>query len=529
MRVAVIAPPYPLEECPAPPLGVTYVAAAFEAAGVDVKIIDYIISKYSREKLIRELDSFRPHIVGVTSVTMNFPVAVDIVRAVKVYDESILTVMGGPHVSFAAFSALSANPEIDVVVTGEGERTIPELATCVAKKSGLGNVRGIVYRHNGAIVNTGWREFIDDLDTLPLPARHLLPLSRYQALGYPISIITGRGCPYSCIFCLGRRMVGKKVRQRSAPLIVDEIEQILSYGLNRINIADDLFTSSKKKVKEVCREIHERGLRFAWSAFARVDTVDGEMLELMRDTGCDSISFGVESGNREMLKRIKKGISLDGVRRAVKLCKEVGITAHASFMVGLPGESHETLSDTREFAESLGIMYGYHFFSPFPGTEARESVGRYDLEILMNDWCRYDANSAVVSTSKLSPEEMNEFVASFDKEMQGLWEEKVKGYREGTNLPEDDLRVKGHFRTQLVYKLLSEDLIEDSGEVPADTPHCPLGEAFGALVRRIVERTGADENLVHETIKSFAVSGYIKSREIGGRTVWYWTHNNRTD
>jgi len=185
-------------------------------------------------------------------------------------------------------------------------------------------------------------------------------------------------------------MVGKKVRYRKVAFVMDEIEQILSYGISRINIADDLFTSNKARVREVCGEILKRGLDFKWSAFSRVNTVDREILELMRDTGCDGVSFGIESGNSEMLKRVKKGITLDQARAAVKICKEVGILAHASFMVGLPGESPETLRDTQEFSQSLGIPYGYHFLAPFPGTTVREKVEEYDLEILTDDWSRYD-------------------------------------------------------------------------------------------------------------------------------------------
>ena len=246
---------------------------------------------------------------------------------------------------------------------------------------------------------TEQRQFIEDLDTLPLPARHLLPLSRYQALGYPISIITSRGCPYSCIFCQGRRMVGSEGPPASASLVVDEIEQILSYGINRINVADDLFASDTGKVKEVCDEIQRRGLSFTWSAFARVNTVDRETLQMMRETGCDSVSFGVESGNPEMLKRVRKQITLDQVRKAVRLCNEAGMLAHTSFVVGLPGETPETLEETKRFASSLGSLYGYHFLAPFPGTTVREEVDQYDLEILTDDWSRYDANSAIVRTA----------------------------------------------------------------------------------------------------------------------------------
>ncbi|MDI6616928.1 MAG: cobalamin-dependent protein, partial [Syntrophaceae bacterium] len=208
MKVAIVAPPYPLEEAPAPPLGVSYVAAAFEAAGCRVRIIDYIVSRYTQKKLKAELDTFEPDVVGSTSVTMNFPVAADIVRTAKRHRPSVLTVMGGPHVTFDAEKTLQTYPEIDLLVMGEGEQTIRELVPRLADRSGWTGVRGLAFRRDNTIVITEPRELIDDLDSIPRPARHLLPLSRYRALGFPISIITSRGCPNACIFCQGRRMVG---------------------------------------------------------------------------------------------------------------------------------------------------------------------------------------------------------------------------------------------------------------------------------------------------------------------------------
>jgi len=527
MKVAIVAPPYPLEEAPAPPLGVSYVAAAFEAAGCRVRIIDYIVSRYTQKKLKAELDTFEPDVVGSTSVTMNFPVAADIVRTAKRHRPSVLTVMGGPHVTFDAEKTLQTYPEIDLLVMGEGEQTIRELVPRLADRSGWTGVRGLAFRRDNTIVITEPRELIDDLDSIPRPARHLLPLSRYRALGFPISMITSRGCPNACIFCQGRRMVGKKVRYRSVESVMDEIEEILSYGITRINVADDLFTSNKKRVQEMCGQILARGLNFTWSAFARVNTVDRETLKLMRDAGCDAISFGIESGNPEMLRRVRKGITLDQARNAVTLCKEAGIFAHASFMVGLPGESPETLADTHAFAQSLGIAYGYHFLAPFPGTDVREKIEEYDLEILTDDWTRYDANSAIVKTSRLSPEEMKAFVGMFNADIQEEWEQQVRDYRAGRGLPENNLRVGGHFRMQLTYRLLSEDLIETHGHCAID--HLSENSAVSTLCSRLSDATGFDPPLVRRTIEDFVAAGYLEATPAGDAMEWRWTENGRFD
>jgi anaerobic magnesium-protoporphyrin IX monomethyl ester cyclase len=526
MKVAIIAPPYPLEEAPAPPLGVTYVAAAFERAGADVRIFDYIVSRYTPEKLKAQLEAFQPDAVGATSVTLNFPAAARIVSTVKEHDPDIVTMMGGPHVSFDAAGTLGDYPGIDLIVRGEGEDTIAELTPALRDRKKWKGIQGLSFRENGAVLDTGTRPFIPDLDGLPLPARHLLPLSRYQALGFPVSIITSRGCPYSCIFCQGRRMVGKKVRQRTASRVVDEIEHILSYGIDRINVADDLFVSNKQKVRDVCEEIRRRGLKFAWSAFARVNTVDPETLVLMRENGCDSLSYGVESGNQEMLDRIRKGINLEQIRKAVRMCNDAGMICHTSFIVGLPGETRETLKETEAFAQSLGAMYGYHILAPFPGTTVREEVDSYDLEILTSDWSLYDANRAVTRTSGLAPAEIERFVAEFEGTIDEEWQRLVRDYRNGTVSPADFPRVEGHFRTQLVYKILAHDLVEGEGDFPAVGPP---GETRPELCRRIRDASGENLPLVESVIGDFIRKGFLKVMQEGDRYRWYWTHSNRVD
>jgi radical SAM superfamily enzyme YgiQ (UPF0313 family) len=324
-------------------------------------------------------------------------------------------------------------------------------------------------------------------------------------------------------------MVGSKPRSRKAALVVDEMEQILAYGFSRINIADDLFTSRKEKVREVCEEIEKRKLKLTWTAFARVNTVDKETLQWMRRVGCDCVSFGIETGNPEMMKRIRKGITLEQAKQAVDLCKEVGILPHASFMVGLPGETPETLRDTAVFSRSLDMLYGFHFLAPFPGTTVREQIDQYDLEILTDDWSRYDANSAIVRTSSLTPEAIDDFVAEFDREIQEAWEKQVQGYHKKTNTPEEDFRVEGHFRMKLVYKILSEDLLEACGTFDPEADGKGAKDIFDRLCLRLQKASGLDLDLIRKTVGSFIEAGFIKSGRKDGGLCWYWTHNNQID
>ena len=526
MRIAVIAPPYPLEEHPAPPLGVTYVAAAFEASGAEVEIFDYIVSNYSKENLHKRLESFRPDAVGATSVTMNFYDAQRIIHDVKEYDPEIITMMGGPHVSFTAAETLRQYPEIDLIVIGEGEDTIAELTPVLRQKNKWRDIHGMAYREDDEIIITDKRDFINDIDRIPLPSRHLLPISRYRALGFPVSLITGRGCPNSCIFCLGRKMVGSKIRKRNPALVLDEIEEILGYGFDRINIADDLFTANRERVKEICAGIKERSLDFKWSAFARVDTVSQEVLDLMAGVGCDCVSFGVETGNAEMLKRIKKGIKLEHAVAAVEMCQRAGIYAHESFIIGLPGETRETLEETDRYAKSTKAVYSYHYLAPFPGTTVREKIKDYDLEILTDNWALYDANDAIVKTSSLLPQDMREFGARLDKKNEADWNGMLQRCRDNTGTTDDIMHVEGQRRTNLTFQMLKDDLIEKCGIIEPASFNGAKEGAIEELCRRIMTCTDADPLVVTTTITDFANRGYLRADITDKGCLWSWSGNH---
>ncbi len=524
MRIALIAPPYPLTEAPSPPLGISYVAAACIEAGAEVAIFDYIVSQYTPEKLRNDLDSFKPDIVGATAVTMNFLAAAGIIQEAKWHNPSLITMMGGPHVSFDIERTLKQYPELDLIIVGEGEATLAELLPVIDDRQSWPGINGIAFNDGEEIIITPPQPTIDDLDTLPLPARHLLPLSRYQALGFPVSIITSRGCPNRCIFCLGRKMVGFKVRHRSAANVVDEIEHLMTYGIDRINIADDIFTANKKRVKALCEEIIKRDLHFGWSAFSRVNTVDIETLQIMKDAGCDAISFGIESGNPEMLKRVRKGITMDQARAAVRYCKEVGIRTHASFMIGLPGETHQTMADSSKFAEELDIEYGYHVLAPFPGTTVREEVDQYDLEILTDNWDLYDANRAVVRTSELSADDLDKFLNDFEKNQLDGWEEVKQRCRKNQCTEDESFRVEGDYRMRLIFKLLTEDIITKMGALAINGLK-PSAE----LALHLAPITGMHSDFISKTIGTLVNAGYLKFDRINGHVNWFWTHNNKVD
>jgi radical SAM superfamily enzyme YgiQ (UPF0313 family) len=245
----------------------------------------------------------------------------------------------------------------------------------------------------------------------------------------------------------------------------------------------------------------------------------------MRQAGCDAVSFGIESGNPEMLKRIRKGITLDQARQAVALCKKVGMIAHASFMIGLPGESEQTMNDTFNFAKELKIEHGYHMLAPFPGTTVREHLEDYDIEILTDDWSRYDANRAIVRTSSLKPEEMNAFVDYAYGPIFEEWEAMKKRHTEGKSTDSEWLRVEGDKRLHLMFKILSEDLIETQGAIESAHNHDPLKE----LSRRIAQKAGFEESFVQRYVQDCLDRKYLFNVAKNGRVIWCWSPVNAID
>ncbi len=411
MRTLLINTPYPASETPQIPMGLSYIAAVLEKAGVEVQVQDFLVNDYSRTTLAKKITEFEPELIGITSVTMNFPVASKILKDCKEIDGNAITIIGGPHASFTYEDIMQSVPWIDVVVIGEGELTM----LAIASKERLEEIAGLAFRKNGNFIRTEQRGLIDDLDELPIPARHLFPVVKYFPLNPKSGMITGRGCPFSCIFCVGHRMVGKKKRFRQPVLVVDEMEQILSLGFKGINIVDDLFTLNKKHVFAICDEIKSRHFKFNWTCFARVDTVDRELLSIIADAGCNCICYGVETADLDMLKTLKKKITPREVKEAIDLTQQAGIEAMASFILGLPGETEETLFNTINFAHELKATCAIHALAPFPGTELYENAEKLGIKILTDDWSRFNANEAITQTRDVPPEMINKILEGYSR------------------------------------------------------------------------------------------------------------------
>jgi radical SAM superfamily enzyme YgiQ (UPF0313 family) len=527
MRVLLINPFYPISETPSPPLGLAYLAAALEQAGVEVKILDYVVYPYRRDVLESVLNEFKPQIAGATAVSMTVDHARQIISDVKAIDPEILTVMGGPHVTFCAQETLEAFSELDAVVIGEGEETLVELLRAVESADNLDTVSGIAYRAGSKIMTTAKRKWIEDLDALPFPARHLLPLGRYRTLGMPISITTSRGCPYKCIFCVGRKMGGAKVRYHSADRVAAELQYLANLKFHQINIADDLFTANQNHCLAVCEEILQRNLDINWTSFARVDTVSETLLSKMKAAGCTAVSFGIESANPSILNTSKKGITVQQIRNAVRLCRCVGISPFASFILGLPGETPQTIKETKAFAANLqqkGLAYGFHILAPFPGTEVRAQSDRLGVRILTDDWSRYDANRAVIETTTVNHRMLDAVVVDWEYQYDRYLGHIHKNIQNGTATEDEISQLKNLENTVMLYDLMMQNHIEDCGSLSISAASSEISKEKGLeiLIDRITRASDMDPNKLKVTLQKVVEDGNLKLSHRDGKSRWEW-------
>ena len=397
MRVLLAVPPgidklelYKVLGLKAPPLGLAWIAAVLEMAGHKVRIIDSPTEGVDLKTFINEVESWSPDVVGITSITPTIYKAYDAAKAIKEYDKDLPVIMGGPHVTFMYEEALSNG--VDVVVRGEGEYTTLELVNTM-EKAGLDaerlkSIRGLAFRRGGEIVRTPDRPPIRNLDELPPPARHLLPMDKYTLFGKPIKIIhamASRGCPYGCSYCSTSYFWGRMIRYRSAEAVADEIEGAVNkYKTNIVVFTDDEFTLGKRFVYDFLREIRERGLDISFSCGSRVDTIDRDMMAKLKEHGCTALYFGVESGSQDTINRVGKNITLEQANRVFQWAKEINIDHVGSFIIGFPWETIDDMKNTVRFAMKLNPTYAQlTVATPYPGTPLYYQAVN---ENLIEDW-----------------------------------------------------------------------------------------------------------------------------------------------
>ncbi len=519
MRVLLVNPPYPVCESLTMPLGLLYLAARMEEGDHEVILEDLQLCSAPLRRLRTVLSRTNPKIVGITSFSINLPVASQILRTAKGLYPECITVWGGPHVSFDDINILREHPWVDVIVRGEGEETLAELAHSVKQGRGFEDIPGLTWRKPDGIPQRNvFRPFRENLDQLPRPAWHLLQLSRYKAFGDGASMITSRGCPHRCVFCVGRKMIGARGRFRAPLKVVDEMQALVEIGFQRIRVEDDLFTFRKERALAICRELNRRGLGVGWRAYSRVDTVDSELLTWMRRAGCERILFGAESGSPEILRRVRKGITPEQTRRAVEMAQKAGIGVLASFVLGLPGETPQTMQQTLTFADSLHVPYTLNLLTPYVGTEIREKASAWNLRILSNDWRLYGQGRPLTATPEVGPWHLSRAVSRYRKSLNQYLEDLRQSERQGTLIKEQAEQLQRYQHWNFLRRMIKEDILERYGNLPPGSDD--RGEDLAKFLTPLLKMTLGE---VKQFLLPHIQDGHISASLMpGGGWQWAW-------
>ena len=373
MRVSLIQPHYQEGvKGTFPSLGLGYIAGVLESNGHEVDYIDIDASHLAQTEIKTHLSSFSPDMIGITCNSPTYGEARKVAKLARESVPSSFVVLGGPHLDVYPKEAIE-HPEFDAGIYGEGEQTILELTDALENKGSFDRINGLIYKMEGkAIVNLP-RPLLKNLDTLPFPARHLMPIEKYitpKSKRNPYTtLITSRGCPYKCFYC--RPVHGEIFRARSPDNVIDEIKDCVDVlGIQEIQFYDDSFTIDKKRVGTICELLIKEKLDFIWDCRTRIDLVDKPLLAKMGEAGCERIRFGVESGNPRMLEIMKTGLTLDKVEKVFSWSKELGIETLGYFMIGTPGEKMAEIKDTIAFAKKLNPTHiRFSITTAYPGTE----------------------------------------------------------------------------------------------------------------------------------------------------------------
>jgi anaerobic magnesium-protoporphyrin IX monomethyl ester cyclase len=395
---------------PAP--GIGYLAAALRKINISVFLFDMGPSEKDADDILHFIEEHDVKILGISSFVANHGNGMRIAKYVKAHYPSIKIIMGGPQATFISEEILAAGC-VDFVSFYEGERTLQELCSLILQgETDYSGVKGLAYiDDDNAYHRTEDRAYIQNLDDIGMPAWDLYELDKYICPGV---ILSGRGCPYRCIYCSAGAVSGSRYRTRSVNSVVDEIEYLYrECGVDYFFLADDTFTADKQHCIEICREIRRRNLNIHWEAEARANTVTDEIVKEMALAGCRHVQIGAESGDNQVLKDIGKNITTDTIEKAVCKFLRVGITVVCSFIIGTPTETHDTFQRTLDFALKIRRLSKHNFtnckfaiLTPLPGTSVYEDRDKWGIELLTTNWDNYDFYDPVIRTKNLSEKDL---------------------------------------------------------------------------------------------------------------------------
>ncbi|BDV44866.1 B12-binding domain-containing radical SAM protein [Geotalea uraniireducens] len=413
-----------------PPLGMMSIAAFLEARGITTEIIDCYGTPLRGEALAAEILRRQPDAVGFSCTTSSFLEGYRIAELLKERRPDLPVVFGGAHACSVGVALLDRFPAIDYLVIGEGENTLYELAAAGFRNPAA--IPGVGFRRDGCGTLAAPRELIADLDTLPFPAYHRLPgfPRRYNLplFSYPTapntSVISSRGCPYHCSYC-DRSVFSRGFRFNSPEYIVEHLAYLhREFGIRHVFFYDDLFTFDRRRVERLCVLMEERRLPVTYNCIARLEHVDDELLRLLRRSGCWQVNFGIESGDPEVLKQHRKFYGLDEVQRKLLMVRKAGLRVKGLFMIGLPGETEQSIRRTIDYALSLPLdEINVTKFTPFPGAPIYRTIGEQGT--FTEEWPLMNCLNFVFVPHGMTREQLeglyNEFIRRFYRRSRIHW------------------------------------------------------------------------------------------------------------
>ena len=445
MKILFVEPPkhfwFVMGEYLPPPLGILELAGYLDSKvpGLEIEVLDCQAASLGWDGLEKQIERSRPDIVASSSLaTCNAYTTVRTAATAKAVNPAILTVVGGQHFTATANESLRSYPEIDVVVRGEGERTLVDLVNAVKDSKSLADVHGISFRHDGEIFHNPDQQLIANLDELPMPGYHFV---EEHVREYHFTMMAGskiyalvegsRGCPHQCTFCSQWRHWRGTWRSKSPSRIADEIEFChTNYGAEFFWLTDDNFPLGPR-AEQFSHELISRGISedIMWFVQARSDDIVNHsgLLGKMRSAGNMWILTGAESGSEATLASMRKNISPDQTRAAVQLMKRNDIFAQTTFIIGQREDTHETLRDLREFVNQIDPDLAiFMLLTPFPGTEVYEDAKKNGW-IEDSNWANYDMVHPIMPTKTLSRDELQEELVNCYSEFYGSWTRRLKG------------------------------------------------------------------------------------------------------
>jgi radical SAM superfamily enzyme YgiQ (UPF0313 family) len=389
--------------------------AIAERHGHEVEIIDGEVEGYSNEQIANEAISRKPDLIAMTATSPFFHINKTVAGILKQKQPSLPVAIGGPHITIMKEKIFT--PEFDFAFVSEAEESWPQLLEHYEKGMDLLGIKGLIYRSHGEVISTGQPNDIDEIDSLPFPARHLLPMDQYklgtlQGRKNFTSIQTMRGCPWKCIFCASEALKTTSMRVRSPQSVVNEIKEVVTkFGIRHFYIVDDVMTLWREHIIEICNLMDHEGLDITFEGGTRANLIDDELIKRLSKSGLIRLSFGLETVDSEMRKTMKKQVPLEHYVRANAICNHHGVEALNSVMIGLPGETRITVQKTLDFlGDSRDVKQAnFAIAVPYPGTEFHDMAvdGSHGIELMTKDFSEYRRyGSAVTSVNGLSPDDL---------------------------------------------------------------------------------------------------------------------------